>query len=94
MPLFADDGDDDRIAAQLRAHGTRVDQARVVLWYRPSDLPAGTAHEFAERLSSGIDEIEAVLGAKYDARYYRQPKIECFVAREAEMSHAYMGRKP
>jgi len=94
MPAFADDGDDDRIAAQLRAHGTRIDQARVVLWYRASDLHADTAREFAERLSSGIDEIEAVLGTKYDARYYRQAKIECFVATEAEMSHAYTGRKP
>ena len=93
VPMLADDDGDDRIAAQLRA-SVRIEQPRVIVWYHASELPASTANEFAERLSQGVDEIETVLGAKYDARYYGQAKIECFISPEAGMSHAYMGRKP
>lgn len=91
LPMRADD---DGMAAQLRARGTRIEQPRVIVWYFPSAMPATTANEFAERLSSGVDEIEAVLGTKHDARHYGQPKIECFVSADAGMSHAYMGDKP
>jgi len=89
LPLYADTAEDDSIAAQLHAHGTRVEQPRAILWYRAADMPAGTAKEFAERLSSGVDEIEAVLGRKY-----ARAKIECFVSPDAGMSHSYMGVKP
>jgi len=66
----------------------------VVVWYHASQIPEKTAQEFAERLSSGVEEIESVLGAKFDARYYRGAKIECFISSAAGMSHTYMGRKP
>ncbi|HEY4642655.1 MAG TPA: hypothetical protein VII75_15030 [Thermoanaerobaculia bacterium] len=86
VPMFADQ--DDRIAAQLHAHGTHVDEPHVVLWYGRGDLSAGTAREFAQRLSSGVEEIETVVGTKYNQ------KIECFVSPDVEMSHAYSGKKP
>lgn len=86
VPLHA--GDDDRIAAHLHAHGLRLDQPRVVVWYARGELSPDTAREFAERLSSGVEEIEKVVGTKY------AQKIECFVSPDVEMSHAYMGTKP
>ena len=86
VPLYA--GDDDRLAAQLHAHGLRVDQPHVVLWFARGELSPDTAREFAERLSSGVEEIETVAGTKY------AQKIECFVSPDVEMSHSYMGRKP
>lgn len=84
--MYADQ--DDRIAAQMHAHGMHVDEPRVMLWYARGDLNANTAREFAQRLSSGVDEIETVVGTKY------AQKIECFVSPDVEMSHAYMGKKP
>lgn len=89
LPLCADTAEDDSIAAQLHSRGTRVEQPRVILWYRAADMTEGTANEFAERLSSGVGEIETVLETKY-----QRAKIECFVHAEAGMSHAYMGLKP
>jgi hypothetical protein len=89
LPLCADTAEDDSIAAQLHARGIRIEQPRAILWYRAADMHASTAREFAERLSSGVDEIETVLGTKYE-----RAKIECFVHSDAGMSHAYMGVKP
>ena len=93
MPLLADVSDD-QIVAQLRAHGLRIEQPRAVLWFDGRQIPQEVASQFAERLSSGVEEIEAVLQEPYDARHYRQAKIECFVSPDAGPSHAYMGRKP
>lgn len=89
LPLCADTAEDDSIAAQLHARGVRIEQPRAILWYRAADMHASTAREFAERLSSGVEEIETVLGTKYE-----RAKIECFVHADAGMSHAYMGVKP
>ena len=94
VPLHASDSDDDNIAALLHARGAHVEQPRVIVWYRAADLHPSTAKEFAERLSSGVDEVEAVLGRKFDPRHHRQAKIECFVDSDAGMSHSYMGVKP
>jgi len=89
LPLCAGTAEDDSIAAQLHARGVRIEQPRAILWYRAADIHASTAREFAERLSSGVDEIETVLGTKYE-----RAKIECFVHADAGMSHAYVGTKP
>jgi hypothetical protein len=94
LPLCADTADDDNIAAQLHARGARIEQPRVIVWYRAADLHPSTAQQFAERLSSGVGEVETVLGTKYDARHHRQAKIECFIDSDAGMSHSYMGVKP
>jgi hypothetical protein len=94
MPVLAADGGDDRIAAHLRSDGTRIEQPRVIVWYRPSAMSAETANAFAERLSSGVEEIEAVAGTHFDRSYFGQEKIECFVSPRAGMSHAYIGKKP
>ncbi|GEM_PF-3211840 len=93
MPLFAEVSDE-QMVAQLRAHGARIERPRAVMWYDEKELSPGVAGEFASRLSSGVDEVEAVSELKYDARRYRQEKIECFVSADAGPSHAYMGRKP
>ncbi len=93
MPLLADVSDE-QMVAQLRAHGKRIERARGVLWFDEKQLSPAVANEFASQLSSGVDEIEAVLHDKYDARHFGQAKIECFVSSDAGPSHAYMGRKP
>src|SRR5262249_44067120 len=47
---------DDVLREDLQAHGTRVDRARVVVWFAADILPRADEERWADMLSKGIDD--------------------------------------
>jgi hypothetical protein len=46
----------------LQVHGTRIERARVIVWFAPNFLPRDDEERWADLMSKGIDDIEHLLG--------------------------------
>ena len=51
--------------ADLRAHGTKIERPRVVLWFAPDLVSRADEQRWADLMSQGIDNIEKLLGLAF-----------------------------
>jgi len=53
------------LMADLRAHGTKIERPRVVVWFAPELVSRADEQRWADLMSQGIDDIEKLLGLAF-----------------------------
>ena len=56
---------DAALMADLRAHGTKLERPRVVVWFAPDLVSRADEQRWADLMSQGIDDIEKLLGLAF-----------------------------
>ena len=70
--------------ADLRAHGTKIERPRVVVWFAPDLVSRDDEQRWADLMSKGIDDIEKLLGLAFGPDRLRY----CIDERLGAISHS------
>jgi hypothetical protein len=67
-----------KVVEALHAEGVKSERARVVVWFDPAELSRADADRLTDAISSGMSDIENMLGLTFDST----EKLEFFVTSE------------
>ena len=90
---YTGSSEDLRLIALIKNTSNIYVSDRSVLWVEKDYLPDKETISLQQKIDTSIEDIERYIGIDFDKNAYRQEKIEYFIHRAINISHADQSKK-